>query len=365
MTLTCLPDGLPPTLDAAALRQFLDLQEAAVQAVTQRFYGEHAALYARFGDTGRQACHDDLGFHLEFLRPALEFGLLAPMVDYLRWLDSVLRARAIPSHHLEQSLDWLGDYYRQHMPAPAGLQVAQTLAAARDAFLASLGQHLPDLPRPDAWPQAASFEAALLEGDAQQAQALMLQAMDAGHSLVDVEMHIVQPALYCIGEKWQRNEVSVAQEHLATAIVQALLPVGLLRTPPPPAAGRCVLLACVEGNQHSVGLQMVSDAFSLAGWQVHYLGANVPTRALVSQIAQTRPDLVGLSVSFAQQLRTARLVIKELSAQLGSTRPAVMVGGLAINRFGGASDMLGADASGSNAEAAAALASQMLPPRHG
>jgi methanogenic corrinoid protein MtbC1 len=117
---------------------------------------------------------------------------------------------------------------------------------------------------------------------------------------------VIQPALYNIGQKWQDNQVTVAQEHLATAISQSVMTYGLLKSEVPPANGRRTVLACVEGNQHAVGLQMVADAFQLAGWDVHYLGANVPTGALLQHVVNCRPDLLGLSVSFAQQLRVVR-----------------------------------------------------------
>ncbi len=79
-------------------------------------------------------------FHLEFLRPALEFGVLQPMVDYLAWLSSVLSARAIPIEHLALSLDWLGEFFAEHMSAADGALVADVLKAAETKFLAAVGR---------------------------------------------------------------------------------------------------------------------------------------------------------------------------------------------------------------------------------
>lgn len=354
-----------PTLDAASLQRFLALQGDAVRAVTARFYAAHGSAYARFGDSGRQACQDDLSFHLEFLRPVLEFGLLQPMVDYLTWLDSVLQARGIPAQHLAQSLDWLAEFFDAQMDSAASAVVVQALAAARDGFLQGGAAPVAPKPAQPAWPVAQDFEAALLRGDQSQALAILNRAMDDGHSLVEVEMRVIQPALYQIGEKWQANQISVAQEHMATAIVQMVMPMGLLRSPPPAQIGKSVLLACVQGNQHAVGLSMVSDAFSLAGWQVQYLGADVPTAALVAQVIDTKPDLVGLSVSFPQQLRLAKDIIHQLTETMGANKPAVMIGGLAVNRFGRLADVLGADASGVNAQLAVACADQIVIPGTG
>jgi len=171
---------------------------------------------------------------------------------------------------------------------------------------------------------------------------------------------VIQPSLYNIGEKWQTCEVTVSQEHLATAIVQTVMTAGLLRSPPPVLIGKRVLLACVAGNHHAIGLRMVCDAFQLAGWEVRYLGADVPTGPLVAHVAEWKPDLLAISVCFPQHLVTAKDVISQLRMRLGRNRPAVIVGGRAINRFECLAEKAGADAHRADASAAVLHATQSL-----
>lgn len=339
------------TLNAEGLCRFQLLQRDAVSSVTERFYATHGSAYERFGPGGREACREDLAFHLEFLRPVLEFGILQPMVDYLRWLDSVLAARAIPTEHLALSLDWLAEFFDAHMDVADSRVVVAALHAARAQFLVTQATPL-GLAVPEPWLEASLLEATLLAGNQDESLAIVAAAMEAGHGLVDIELHIIQPALYRIGEQWQANRVSVAQEHMATAIAQVIMTIGLLRSPPPPAIGKRVLLACVEGNNHMIGLRMVADAFQLSGWDIQYLGANVPTTALLNQVSDWQPDLVGLSVSFPQQLKVVKTIIAGLQARFGSARPPIIVGGLAINRFSQLASAVGADASGADALAA-------------
>ena len=104
---------------------------------------------------------------------------------------------------------------------------------------------------------------------------------------------------------------------------------------------------------------MVSDAFQLAGWEVQYLGTDVPTLALVGQVIEWKPDLVGLSVSFAHQLRVVKEVIAQFDKRLASARPAVIIGGLAINRFGQLAGAVGADAYCADAPSAVVYANQL------
>lgn len=356
-----MPECAAPTsLRAEGLQRFRLLKADAAAAVTEQFYALHGIAYAPFGQRGREACREDLAFHLEFLQPALEFELLQPMVDYLHWLASVLAARAIPSDHLAVSLDLLAEFFAEHMEPADGAIVSAALGTARAEFLR--GKEMPRTPTlsSKAWPEATAFEAALLAGDQRAAMVLMNACIDQGKSLIDVEQRAIQPALYHIGDRWQANQVSVAEEHLATAIAQAVMTMGLLRSPVPDMAGRRVLLACVAGNHHAVGLHMVADAFQLAGWDVRYLGANVPGPAIVQLAAEWKADLVGLSASFAQQLRSVKDTIALLRESMGDGGPAVIVGGLAFNRFPRIADLIGADASPADAGAAVACANRIV-----
>jgi methanogenic corrinoid protein MtbC1 len=350
-----IPDT--PALSAAGLLRYQELGPEVINTVTERFYSSHGALYRQFGTRGREACREDLGYHLEFLRPVLEFGFVQPMVDYLRWLATVLATRDVPSEHLTLSLDWLAEAFAARMEGPDADLVVKALAQVKARFREADGASTAIFRMlPDAWPESASFEGALLAGDRRAAQALLERCLKQGHDLVQVEQHLIQPALYRIGRQWQNNQVSVAQEHLATAIAQSVMASGLLQSALPVPNGSKVLLACVQGNQHCVGLQMVADAFQLAGWEVQYLGANVPTKALIEHVARCGPDLLGLSVSIAPQLHIVKDVISRLGQALGSSRPPTLLGGLAINQFSSLAEQLGADAWSADASSAVAAA---------
>jgi methanogenic corrinoid protein MtbC1 len=353
-------DTGPQLLPPEGLRRFRSLESGAIAAVTDRLYDAHGSVFAQFGQRGREVCRDDLAFHLEFLRPVLEFGLMQQMVDYLVWLGSVLESRAVPSSHLALSLDWLGEFFAERMDAMDGAVVAASLQEARKGFesAAELPVVAPFTRKP--WVGTEAFEAALLAGHQHEALAIVNRCIDEGHNLVDVEMNMIQPALYEIGMKWQLNQISVAQEHLSTAIAHSVMTICLLRSPVPPMYGKRMLLACVQGNNHAVGARMVCDAFQLAGWDVQFLGADTPTSALVGHATEWKPDLIGLSVSFPQQLPATKDVIARLRERLGSSRPPVLLGGLAINRFAHLAEMVGADAHSPDPQEAVAYANRSV-----
>ena len=163
-------------LGREGLEQFELLRADAVRAVTEQLYAAHGPSYAEFGPAGRQSCSEDLAYHLEFLRTVLEFGHLQPMLDYLRWLASVLAARSILVEHVALSLDLLAGYFAEHMDAISGSVVSSALHAACTRFLESEDQ-LPASPE-DVWPQAAQFESSLLAGQQREALSVVSQCIE-------------------------------------------------------------------------------------------------------------------------------------------------------------------------------------------
>jgi len=130
---------------------------------------------------------------------------------------------------------------------------------------------------------------------------------------------VIAPAMHEIGRLWQRGALTVADEHLATALTNRVL--AALRRPwgegpvADPGArvkrGR-VLLAAVEGERHALGLRMAADVLEDVGYEPLYLGADVPTEALLQAVGSLSPDLVALAATLPTLARRLEAVAGEL-----------------------------------------------------
>lgn len=167
---------------------------------------------------------------------------------------------------------------------------------------------------------------ALLAGDTGRGERYVGRGPDARGSLLTVIDDAIPPAMARIGVDWEPGEVSVAEEHLVTATIRTVVAQRLAELPPDLQTDRTVLLACVEENEHELDLRVLSDAFELSGWSVRFLGANVPTEALVATVDRWRPDVLALSVSMDRHVRTARDSIQAIR-ELGPPQPTILVGG--------------------------------------
>ncbi len=196
----------------------------------------------------------------------------------------------------------------------------------------------------------------LLGGSPREARAAAFELLDHGVLARTLYLDVLGPSLQEVGSRWQRGLISVAQEHLATAIVSSVMAMVAPRLVELPAIGRRAVLACTDGELHDVGLRMVGDFLEADGWEVLFLGALTPPDALQHLVAESEPDVVGLSTALTTHLAGAAAsiaAIRQLEAP-----PFVMVGGQAYRDDPSVALGIGADALLADAGAASALLRQ-------
>ncbi|MBM9520917.1 cobalamin-dependent protein [Desulforhopalus vacuolatus] len=139
---------------------------------------------------------------------------------------------------------------------------------------------------------------ALLQGNRRACNLVVKELIDQGLSLKLLYEDLFKASLYHVGELWERNKISVAREHLATSVTEFLMTqiYPLLFTDQPSTAGTAVI-SCTANEFHQVGGKMAADIFEFNGWDTHFLGANTPMDHLIAHLDETKPDLLGLSLS--------------------------------------------------------------------
>jgi len=174
------------------------------------------------------------------------------------------------------------------------------------------------------------FLAAQLVGDKHEAMRIVRgDGLSRGVSVPDLYLDVIQESQHRIGDLWRENRVSVAQEHLATAIANLAVTSLYSDLPRPPLTGRRALVACVGGELHDLGARMAADSLEMAGIDTQYLGASVPTDSLVAQARDQQPDLIVLSMTMSFHLHALRDAVARLREELGD-RLLLAVGGRAF-----------------------------------
>ena len=206
-----------------------------------------------------------------------------------------------------------------------------------------------------------SYLGAIRTGDRKAAWDVIETAHARGALVSDLYLEVFQPALREIGRLWERNEATVAEEHLATAITQLNMARLYTQAQLPGESGPSLIAACAEMERHEVGLRMLCDLLDMEGWNTTYLGAMVPITSLASMVCDQQPDVVALSGTLAPHVPQLQRAIRELRTACGERQPLIIVGGRAFHQAAELALAIGADLTAQDAREAAHLLRERVP----
>lgn len=178
-------------------------------------------------------------------------------------------------------------------------------------------------------PWSERLENRLLDGDAGGAWKVVEAALTAGTGPAEVYTDVIAPALRSIGDRWERGELGVGEEHQASALVVRLL--GRLG-PHFSRRGRrrgTVVVAGPPGERHSLNLTMVADVLRAGGYAVADLGADLPVDAFAATLAGRLPvNAVCLGVLNSEALEACRRMVVAARRVLPESVPVILGGGV-------------------------------------
>ena len=157
---------------------------------------------------------------------------------------------------------------------------------------------------------ASALRAALDRLDESAAHAA-IDGLLSSFSLEAVLREVVMPYLRELGDRWERGEASVAQEHFASQVLRGRL-LGLARgwdRGPGPRA----LLACMPGEQHDLGLIVFGLGLRDRGWRITFLGPDTPLDTLSDTATTLQPDAVVLSATTPDRFESGRDALRRLA----------------------------------------------------
>lgn len=220
-----------------------------------------------------------------------------------------------------------------------GRQVYYALASSEveDAVRSVLEDKQEVAPIPNFTELVPVFAQAIIKGDEKSVEPIYQRLLNARVPIVDLYQEVLGPAMELVGKWYEDGKITEAQEHLASEITARMLARTAQLWVPTKENGLLAILGNAPDNWHVLGLRMAADFLRSLGWQVLYLGANVPVESFKEIVRERNPQLVLLScVSEAAQPSTRELVHSLKAAN--SSSPAVGVGGMQLPE-----DRLGAD----------------------
>ena len=180
--------------------------------------------------------------------------------------------------------------------------------------------------RPADW--AKRLEARLVEGDEAGAWGVVEAALASGVEPAEIYTDVLSPALTAVGQRWHDGELSVAKEHLASAVAFRIIGrMGPRFLRKGRSRGK-VIVTTPAGERHSMPTAMLSDLLRGAGFEVTDLGVHVPPDAL-AEVITTGDAPVAVLIS-ATRVDSDRFIRRAVKAVRASTGALVLVGGAAV-----------------------------------
>jgi methanogenic corrinoid protein MtbC1 len=175
--------------------------------------------------------------------------------------------------------------------------------------------------------------------DAVELQALLEQAA-LSFGVPGFLDEVAAPALMRVGAGWAEGSVSVAQEHMATAVFRRVLG-WLFRMYEVRGTAPRLVVATPPGQVHELGALMVAASAAAEGWGVIYLGPDLPVADLLSAVGQTGARAVAVSAVYVPEGVDLLAALKEMRAGLPERVP-LLVGGAATPEIAAEAEAAGA-----------------------
>ena len=170
-----------------------------------------------------------------------------------------------------------------------------------------------------------------------------------------VSVQLLQTGLSKIGELWYQGEVSIQQEHFASAMSVQRLEMLIAATPPPTHSER-IIVASAEDDFHVFSPLLFTFLLRRRGWDVLYLGPDLPAASLEETVAQVKPQMLIVS---AQTLSTATSLL-DLTSSLANYDTIVGYGGIIFNMVPQLRDRIAAHYLGPTIDGAVAFVERLL-----
>jgi methanogenic corrinoid protein MtbC1 len=166
-----------------------------------------------------------------------------------------------------------------------------------------------------------TFANALERGDAETAEGAIATAIEDGISPTTLHAEVIGPTLRRLDVVSQAGGIDAEREHRANTITRRVLAT-LYRymTSETEATRQRVLIAGLEDDEHTLGLQMVHDQLAAAGYRTIF-DTDLTADQLLAMVATNSPQLIVVGATAPESLESVERALRELRA----SHPAIPI----------------------------------------
>lgn len=306
-----------------------------------------------------------LDHHARFMTAVLELRLAKEFLDAVCWMDRSYADRGFdPEYFGIELAAWIEAVTSLLRPEHASEiePIYEELLEHRQWLLDGTSTIVPLGPLDERLVEPmARYLHALIKPSSIEALSLSYEFIKKPQDLSRWWDEVIRPAMYEVGNLWAEGQISVGQEHVASAITQRVMSVHAPMILNVPKSKPMILVAATRGELHEIGARMLADLLEVDEWEVVYCGANTPHDSVVNLVGQFQPWVVCLSTTLLSNLSGVAGLIQRIRDQ-GPPGVKILVGGRAFMGSPETWRRVGADGYADSATSALALLNSWTRP---
>ncbi len=299
--------------------------------IMDEHYRTHKELLTLYNETQQEKSLRDTRHNLNYLAESIALSYPDVFVQYVNWLCLLLEKLNFNILHLVQHFDIMEKVLLKHLPQDAKATINEYITKAK---MAIQNPHL-DIPSfltedNQYFPNAKEYLESLLKKSRLVSAEIIMKLVEKEVSIEDIYLKIFQPVQYEVGRLWQTNQISVAEEHYATAVTQNVMSQLYPYIFSTEKHGKTFISCCVNDELHELGIRMVSDFYELRGWDTYFLGANTPVEGIIQMVNKKNASILGISATLTPHLQRVENLITKVRERTGRSLK-IIVGGQAFS----------------------------------
>jgi len=173
----------------------------------------------------------------------------------------------------------------------------------------------------------------LLDLDKNKAKAIIMSLLDMKLNLTEIYFNFIKKSLIETGNLWESGMVSVWKEHGISEISKEILELLKKSSEEKKFNSKPILAFTAGAELHHIGLKMLCDMLEMKGFNVIFLGGNIPSENIIHAIKEKDSQSILISVTMPYHIDSAILLIKLIRSKFGHKSPYILLGGAAFEHM--------------------------------
>lgn len=291
----------------------------------------------------------DCKYNLQYLTDAVSLDSEKLLLNYIDWLKILFKSLGFDNNDIKINFQAIREVLSSQLSKEHYEIINKYIALALNHIEKNVESRGLIIDA-DTGDTAREYLNLILSNDASKAIELINNAMEDGLSVKDVYIDVLEPVQKEIGRLWHIGEISVATEHRCTNITKSIMAGFYSEIFKSSKNGKKVLTTCIEGEQHDIGLRMVSDLLEIDGFNTFYIGSNTPKGSIVQTALENKIDILAVSATMTFHLKELEKLIMSIKKEPALADMKILVGGYPFNIDKNLWNNMGADGYARNAQ---------------